>query len=164
MQSIGRRYVQFVNTRRKRCGTLWQGRHHGSLIQSERYLLTCYRYVEMNPVAAGMVSDPADYRWSSYACNALGGKNPVITPHDLYTSLGIGTATRHDAYRELVAAPIPTRDLDMIRTATRLSLPIGDRHFHNDVERRLGRPLGQAKQGPRNRRARSEKMPNGRDD
>ena len=70
MQSVGRRYVQYINYTYRRSGTLWEGRHKASLIDADRYLLACYRYIELNPVRANMVVDPADYRWSSYRVNA----------------------------------------------------------------------------------------------
>lgn len=72
MQSLGRRYVQYFNYRYRRTGTLWEGRYRATLIDAESYLLTCYRYIELNPVRAGMVSHPGDYPWSSYRSNALG--------------------------------------------------------------------------------------------
>ncbi|MGI0034916.1 MAG: transposase [Nitrososphaera sp.] len=67
MQSLGRRYVQYINHQFRRTGTLWEGRHKASLVQAEHYLLTCYRYIELNPVRAGMVSHPGEYRWSTLA-------------------------------------------------------------------------------------------------
>ena len=93
MQSIGRRYVQYINREYRRCGTLWESRHKASLVDAERYLLTCYRYIELNPVRAGMVEHPGDYRWSSYRHNAYGEKNALITQHPLYERIhldGIG--------------------------------------------------------------------------
>ncbi len=74
MQSVGRQYVQYINWSYKRTGTLWEGRYKASPIESERYLLTCYRYIELNPVRAGMVASPADYAWSSYRHNAFPGR------------------------------------------------------------------------------------------
>ena len=71
MQSVGRRYVRYFNQSYQRTGTLWEGRYRAAAIDSEQYLFACYRYIERNPVRAGMVDDPADYRWSSHAANAL---------------------------------------------------------------------------------------------
>lgn len=89
MQSIGRRYVQYVNKRYRRCGTLWESRHKASLIDAENYLLSCYRYIELNPVVAGIVDHPGAYQWSSYQVNAWGGAgDELISPHELYLSLG----------------------------------------------------------------------------
>jgi hypothetical protein len=75
---------KYFNHHYGRTGTLWEGRHKASLVDAERYLLTLYRYIELNPVRAGMVRAAKDYRWSSYRCNALGWDDPVITPHALY--------------------------------------------------------------------------------
>lgn len=66
MQSIGRRYVQYVNRAYRRSGSLWEGRYKSSVVQEETYLLRCMRYIELNPVRAGMTRDPGQYRWSSY--------------------------------------------------------------------------------------------------
>ena len=84
MQTLGRRYVRYINHTYRRSGTLWEGRYHASLVQADHYLLTCYRYIELNPVRAGMTDDPAGYRWSSYRCNALGQPDKLIEPHEYY--------------------------------------------------------------------------------
>ena len=73
--ALGRRYVQYINTTYRRTGTLWDRRYKSSLIQAETYLLSCQRYIELNPVRAAMVDDPAHYRWTSYRHNALGQAN-----------------------------------------------------------------------------------------
>jgi putative transposase len=88
MQSLGRQYVQYFNRRYERSGTLWEGRFRSSLVQSEKYLLQVYQYIELNPVRAGMVNDPSDYSWSSYQINALGKHSQLMTYHPLYLSLG----------------------------------------------------------------------------
>lgn len=88
MQSIGRMYVRYFNTTYQRTGTLWEGRFRSCLVESEFYLLSLYRYIEMNPVRAGMVDDPAEYSWSSYASNALGVDTALQTPHEEYVLLG----------------------------------------------------------------------------
>ena len=84
MQHVGRRYVQHFNFLYQRSGTLWEGRYKSSLVDAENYLLTCYRYIEMNPVRAAMVREPVEYRWSSHRANALGHPDSVLTPHALY--------------------------------------------------------------------------------
>jgi putative transposase len=89
MISLGRRYVQYINRTYKRTGTLWDSRYKSSLVDAESYLLRCQRYIELNPVRAGMVEDPAHYRWTSYRANALGQADSRITPHALYRSLGV---------------------------------------------------------------------------
>src|SRR5689334_5079522 len=103
MQTVGRRYVQTINKARDRTGTLFDGRFKSCLVQSERYLLCCYRYIELNPVRAGLAADPADYRWSSYRCNALGEPDGLVTLHPAFAELGDSPAQRRDRYRGLVA-------------------------------------------------------------
>lgn len=88
MQSLGRRYVQYVNRFYRRTGSLWDGRYKSSVIHAEDYLLACQRYIELNPVRAGMVDDPGQYRWSSYRSNGLQQHDRRLTPHLLYQSLG----------------------------------------------------------------------------
>ncbi len=102
--AIGRRYVQYINHTYRRTGTLWDSRYKSSLVQEETYLLFCQRYVELNPVRAAMVTDPADYRWSSYRHNAFGEPDPVLTPHSLYLTLGANAVQRQAAYRNLFAS------------------------------------------------------------
>ncbi len=88
MKHLGQRYVQYINKTYRRTGTLWEGRFRSCLMQEERYVLNCYRYIELNPVRASMVKDPALYLWSSYRANALGKHDGMLTKHQLYESLG----------------------------------------------------------------------------
>jgi len=88
MQSLGRKYVQYFNHQYHRSGTLWEGRYKSTLLDSERYLLTCYRYIELNPVRACMVKHPTEYPWSSYGVNVRGDKSELVVPHELYLRLG----------------------------------------------------------------------------
>ena len=88
MQSLGRHYVRYFNFSYKRTGTLWEGRFKSCLVQEESYLIQLYRYIELNPVRAGMVEQPSDYVWSSYPTNALGKASEICTPHPLYLALG----------------------------------------------------------------------------
>ena len=89
MQALGRRYVRYFNFEYQRSGTLWEGRYKSCLVQEERYLLEVYRYIELNPVRAEMVTDPGEYRWSSYQINALGKVSNLCTPHPEYLALGL---------------------------------------------------------------------------
>ena len=98
IQSLCRRYVQYINSTYQRSGTLWEGRYKVSVIESERYLLMCSRYIELNPVRSGMVADPADYPWSSYPWHALSKSDPLITDHSAYLALGRTNEERHEAY------------------------------------------------------------------
>ena len=101
MQSVGRRYVQYVNHTYKRSGTLWEGRHKASLVATDDYLLVCQRYIELNPVRAGMVQHPADYPWSSYRHHAEGRTDPLVRSHANYEALGATPEARQAAYREI---------------------------------------------------------------
>lgn len=99
MQSLGRRYVPYVNHVRGRTGTLWEGRYKASLVATGSYLWACYRYIELNPVRAGLVRHPADFRGSSYRANALGEPDALVTPHAAYFALGRDAEERRAAYR-----------------------------------------------------------------
>jgi len=99
MQGMGRYYVQYFNYTYQRSGTLWEGRYKATLLDSERYLLTCMRYIEFNPVRAGMVSHPREFPWSSYHCNAAGAENELVTPHSIYKRLGGTAKSRESGYR-----------------------------------------------------------------
>ena len=146
MQALGRRYVGYFNLRYKRSGTLWEGRFKAGLIDSENYLLTCMRYIEMNAVRANIVDHPAEYRWTSYAANAQGQWNPLITPHPAYLALDSSTVRRRKAYRELFQQQLEDSQLDEIRQALNHELVLGCPSFKDRIEVlskrqvRLGRP------------------------
>lgn len=147
MQSLGRRYVQYVNARYRRSGTLWEGRYKGALIDSERYLLTCSRYIELNPVRAGMVVHPAEYRWSSYATNAQGQADPVVSPHMEYAALGRDESTRQSAYRELFRQHLEPRIVDEIRSTLNQCRVYGSERFKDEIELMLQRCVRPGKAG-----------------
>ncbi len=134
MQSVGRRYVQYFNHAYQRTGTLWEGRYKSTLIQGSRYLLTCMRYIELNPVRAAMVEHPVDYPWSSYRGNAQGEENPLLTPHPLYRKLGPAPEARQQAYRQLFRAQIAKDELEAIRNATNKAWVLGEGRFCAKVE------------------------------
>ena len=142
MQMLGRYYVHYFNNRYKRTGTLWEGRYKATLIDSEQYLLTCMRYIELNPVRAqNMAEHPADYPWSSYHCNALGKHNPVITSRREYQRLGATEQDRQAAYRQLFRARIPEKTLAAIRDATNKAWILGDKRFNAKIAKQIDRPL-----------------------
>jgi putative transposase len=147
MQSLGTRYARYVNRRYERTGTLWEGRYHASLVDSETYLLRCMRYIEANPVRAAMVASPAAYRWSSFRCNALGAKDERITPHPAYESLGNRPEARRAAYARLFEQVLPADDLACIRDSTRGGLPTGSDTFREWVAARLGSAAVPLKRG-----------------
>lgn len=103
MQYLGRYYVRYFNFTCQRSGTLYEGRFKSSMVQDRHYLLACQRYIELNPVRAGMVNDPADYLWSSYRSHAFGIKVKMWTPHSEYMALGATRSSRTAAYRNLLA-------------------------------------------------------------
>jgi putative transposase len=129
-----------------RTGTLWEGRYKATIVDSDEYLLTCMRYIELNPVRAGMTAAPHQYRWSSYHANATGARDELVVPHDAYLRLGSSPAERRAAYRELARETIPTEALGKIRDATEHGWALGSATFRHDVgvlSRRADRlPLG----------------------
>jgi putative transposase len=149
MQSLNRRYAQYVNRIYRRSGSVWEGRFKASLIQAEEYLLTCYRYIELNPVRADMVNDPGEYRWSSYRWHGLGQANGLITDHALYVGLGMAGDERRTAYRALFCAHLDAEALDEIRTSAIRGLPLGSERFREQVEAALGRRIGMKRRGRR---------------
>ncbi len=151
MKVTGSRFAHYMNKRYRRTGTLWEGRHKPSVVDSESYLLTCYRYIELNPVAAGMVVKPEEYRWSSYGVNAWGDKVSWITPHEEYVKLGVESTERCKIYRELFEEKLSDEDLHSIRKATHYCQPLGDEFFRCQIEEKLGRSVGQPCRGrPKN--------------
>lgn len=139
MQTLGRKYVAHVNTRYRRTGTLWEGRYKSCLVDSEEYILACYRYIELNPVRAGMVESPAEYRWSSHRCNSLGESNHLLRPHPQYLALGGVDARLHEAYRALFASEITQERLTEIRSYLQQQKVLGSSRFQAQIEATLGR-------------------------
>ncbi len=137
MQSVGRRYVRYVNSTYQRTGTLWEGRFKSAIVDSERYLLTCSRYIELNPVRAGMVYSPQDYPWSSYRHNAQGRRDSLLQTHAVYQRLGLDNTSRHGAYRDLFLGAQDPRELERIRFATESGSVIGNDRFREQIENAL---------------------------
>jgi putative transposase len=147
MQTLGRRYVQYVNRTYHRSGTLWEGRFKSSLVQQSAYLLACYRYIELNPVRAGIVAAPEDYRWSSYRHNALGAADPLITGHADYRALGATDELRRAAYRELVGSGLEDPIVTQLRGCVQTGTPFGNDRFRAQVEQTLGCKVGFSRRG-----------------
>lgn len=147
IQSVGRRYVRYVNERHTRTGTLWEGRHKASLVASEAYLMNCYRYIELNPVRAGLVPQPDHYRWSSYRRNALGQADSLIVEHADYAALGPVAEQRAAVYRQLFGDGPDAQVIDEIRNELRLGRAFGPGSFKTRVEKALGRRLRPGKAG-----------------
>lgn len=148
MQMLGRYYVQYFNYCYQRTGTLWEGRYRATIIDSEQYLLTCMRYIELNPVRAqGMAEHPSEYLWSSYGYNAYGKADDLITPHDEYKRLGRKNNERQAAYRQLFRAKIPELSLEEIREATNKAWVLGSDRFKRKIEKAAKRPVASQGQG-----------------
>jgi len=146
MQVVGSRYGYYFNKQYGRSGTVWEGRHKSSLVQTDRYLLTCYRYIELNPVTAGMVMKPEQYRWSSYRVNAW-GKNSVIVPHSEYNKLGSNVEARCQAYSQLFSDHILEHDIYLIEKTSEYCHPVGNDRFRQEIEKKYSVCLGQAARG-----------------
>ena len=124
MKLLGQRYSQHFNFLRGRSGTLWGGRYRSCLVDTDGYLLTCHRYVEANPVRAGMVAGPGDHPWSSYRANAHGARDSILTAHPLVSALGRTAEDRQRAYCELFDTGIAANALEHIRSMTNAGLAL----------------------------------------
>lgn len=129
MKALGQRYVQYINRRYGRTGTLWEGRFRSCIVDDERYFLSCQRYIELNPVRAQMVDHPGQYPWSSYRAHAEGVPDQLVTPHRLYSNLAQESAARQAAYRDLFQNELPSEQLELIRRATNGNFALGDAPF-----------------------------------
>jgi putative transposase len=147
MQAIGRKYVQYINRTYRRSGTLWEGRYKASLIDSDAWLLTCMRYIEMNPVRAGMVNHPSDYRWSGHRANASGTNNPLPRPHELYMTLGNDAAERQFAYSELFRDQLAADQVHEIREMLNQELILGREDFKDRIAQMTQRQVRRGKDG-----------------
>jgi putative transposase len=119
MRSVGCRYVRYFNDLHRRTGTLWEGRFRSSLVHNARYLFACSRYIETNPVRAGLVSAPREYEWSSYEHNACGLRDPFLSEHPAYVALGGSRATRAAAYQAMFARGLSRKAIAAIRASQR---------------------------------------------
>jgi putative transposase len=140
MQQLGRCYVPHYNRRYDRIGTLWQGRYRAIPIETEQYWLTCLRYVEQNPVRAGMVSTPGDYEWSSYHAHARGDWPEWLVPHPVYLALGSTSADREACYRVICGDALAEPELDTLRYAVHHGWAYGSPVFAAGIEATCGRP------------------------
>lgn len=147
LQDIGRRYVRVVNEAHARTGTLWEGRFKSSLIDSDTYLLNCHRYIELNPMRAKLVSDPADYPWSSYGHYAQGEPNRYVTAHQGYLALGNTAGERQTAFASFCRLPIADADINRLRVCVNRGWPLGSDAFLGKVEREIGRSVRPPRRG-----------------
>ena len=149
MRNTGQCYVQAFNRRHRRSGTLWQGRFKSCLVDTERYLMTVYRYIELNPVRAAMVERPEQHRWSSVHANLGLLKDPLVTPHSIYLELDQDAAVRAAAYRTWLREGVSDEDLQRIRAHLQQERALGDTTFQRMVEKTLGRPVAVRPRGRR---------------
>lgn len=141
MKSLGQRYVQYVNRRYSRTGSLWEGRFKSSLVDHDSYMLVCQRYIELNPVRARMVSHPSHYQWSSYRVHAHGTASDLVSPHPVYLNLAHASDAREKAYRQLFERTIPTSVLNKVRRAVNGNFALGNKQFVTAMAQRLGRSV-----------------------
>jgi putative transposase len=160
MKHLGQRYVQYMNRTYRRSGTLWEGRFRSCLVEAESYLLTCQRYIELNPVRAGMVSHPRDYPWSSYRTHAEGEKSPLLIPHACYLALGLDERERQSSYGALFRHAIEPGFLDDIRLATNGGYCLGPEAFKQEIACMLKRRVERGQPGrPKTQALASEQQP-----
>lgn len=147
MQALGRSYVRYFNARQARTGTLWEGRYKSTLIQAERYLLACMVYIDLNPVRAGLVSDPADYPWSSHQHYIGRRSDRLVTPHPLYWELGNTPFAREAAYAELVRSGIGSEQQRALTDSTFHGWALGEANYVADLQRRTERRVSKGRPG-----------------
>jgi putative transposase len=151
MRRLGQHYVQYFNRRHQRSGTLWEGRFRSCIVDHDRYFLTCQRYIELNPVRAGMTRDPGSYPWSSYRANAMGEASPLITPHLVYMGLGTHDTERRASYRHLFTEVISDELITQIRHASNSNSPLGSASFAERIHATLGHAPSTGRRGrPKN--------------
>lgn len=157
MQALGRKYVRYFNDRYQRTGTLWDGRYKSTLVQSESYLLTCMAYLDLNPVRAGMVVQPADYAWSSYGHYAGQRIDKLITPHPLAWELGNTPFAREAAYANLVQGGLVHREQVAITDSALYGWALGDEEFVANLQTKTQRRLAKGRAGrPKNQSTKVE--------
>ena len=159
LQDLGRKYVQVLNKVHKRTGTLWEGRFKSNLVDSEKYLLTCHRYIELNPVRAGMVARPADYFWSSHRHYVGATVDPLIREHCVYTELGLATEERRRKFLQSFDGPIDGGTLDALRNSVNKGWALGSDAFLE----RMGDLLGRSVRPPRRGRPSKDPGPSRRE-
>lgn len=147
MQAVGRRYVRYFNDFHHRTGTLWEGRYKSTLVQTERYLLGCMVYMDLNPVRAGMVTDPGNHPWSSHRHYIGQTPDRRITPPSTYWGLGNTPFSREAAYTELVRAGQSAAQQGAITDATVHGWALGDDDFSAELQKRTTRRTTRARPG-----------------
>jgi putative transposase len=147
MQAVGRRYVRHFNQRQARSGTLWEGRYRSTLIQTERYLLACMAYIDLNPVRAGLVAEPGEYPWSSYAHYVGRRHDKLVSPHPLYWELGNTPFSREAAYAELVRTGISAEQQRALTDSALRGWALGEPDYVADLQKRTQRRVSKGRAG-----------------
>lgn len=158
MRQLGQAYVTAFNRRHRRSGTLWEGRFKSCLVDSGRYLLTAYRYIELNPVRAAMVERPEHHHWSSVHANLALCEDSVVTPHPCFIELGMTPQARANAYRTWLEQGVTKDELIAIRRHLQQERAFGSKRFQAMAEKTLGRPVNVRRPG---RPRRDEDKPEG---
>jgi REP-associated tyrosine transposase len=159
MKAIAQLHAQYINKNYARSGYLWESRFKSCLVESEDYVLACYRYIELNPVRAGMVSRPSEYPWSSYAANAMGHASLLIAPHEEYLALGRDPHERQAVYRDLFGSLLGAERVAEIRSATNGGYVLGSPGFKRAVARVVGRAVEKGSAGRPVRERKPEDQP-----
>ena len=147
MQAVGRRYVRYFNDSQQRSGTLWEGRYRSTLIQTDRYLLACMAYIDLNPVRAGLVAQAAEYPWTSHGHYIGRQMDKLITPHPLVWELGNTPFAREAAYAELVQAGVNPVHQSALTQATLSGWALGEPDFVADLQKRTQRRVAKGQAG-----------------
>ena len=147
MQAVGRRYVRNYNLRHQRTGTLWEGRYRSTLIQTERYLLACMAYIDLNPVRAGLVADPADYPWSSHQHYIGRTPDKLVTPHALYWEMGNTPFARDQSYVDMVLAGIDAEQQQALTDSALRGWALGEPDYVAELQRRTERRVAKGQAG-----------------
>ena len=148
MQSLGRRYVRYINRSQGRTGTLWEGRYRACPIDSDEYFISCCRYIELNPVRARMVEHPRQYRWSSYRAHAEGRPDALAAYHPVFRRLGRTVDERAKRYRALIREDLDPAFVDALRTATNGGWVLGGEKFRQQIEEAARRRAAPRPPGP----------------
>jgi putative transposase len=138
MKNVSQHFSQYINRKQGRTGTLWEGRFRSCLVADERYSLACYRYIELNPVRAGIAARLNEYPWSSYGANAGLRRDSLVAPHPAYLALADEPTRRAERYAELAASGIDGRIIDDIRHATRNSMLLSHQRAKRGRPRKMG--------------------------
>jgi putative transposase len=147
MQAVGRSYVRYFNDLQERTGTLWEGRYRSTLIQTDRYLLACMAYIDLNPVRAGLTAEAVDYPWSSHGLYVGVRHDKLITPHPLYWELANTPFGREAAYADLVRAGISAEQQSALTRSTLAGWALGEEDFVADLQKKTIRRVHKSKAG-----------------